>query len=29
MDGKLIFLGLVIGVLILAWVGAGVLWRAA
>jgi ribonuclease BN (tRNA processing enzyme) len=29
MDGKLLFLGLVIGILILAWLGAGVLWRAA
>jgi ribonuclease BN (tRNA processing enzyme) len=29
MDGKLIFLGLVIGILVLAWVGAGVLWHAA
>ncbi|MCA9502178.1 MAG: hypothetical protein H6748_16455 [Spirochaetaceae bacterium] len=29
MDGKLLFLALVIGILILAWVGAGVLWRAA
>ena len=29
MDGKIYFLGLVIGILILAWVGAGVLWRAA
>lgn len=29
MDGKLLFLGLIIGILILAWVGAGVLWRAA
>lgn len=29
MDGKLIFLALVIGILILAWLGAGVLWRAA
>ncbi len=29
MDGRLLFLGLVIGILILAWVGAGVLWRAA
>ncbi len=29
MDGKLYFLALVIGILILAWVGAGVLWRAA
>lgn len=29
MDGRILFLGLVIGVLILAWVGAGVLWRAA
>ncbi len=29
MDGKLIFLGLVLGILILAWVAAGVLWRAA
>lgn len=29
MDGKLYFLALVLGILILAWVGAGVLWRAA
>lgn len=29
MDGKLVFLGLVFSILILAWVGAGVLWRAA
>lgn len=29
MDGKLLFLGMIIGILILAWVGAGVLWRAA
>ena len=29
MDGKLLFLGLILGILILAWVGAGVLWRAA
>ena len=29
MDGRLYFLALVIGILILAWVGAGVLWRAA
>jgi len=29
MDGKLLFLGLVVGILILAWLGAGVLWRAA
>jgi ribonuclease Z len=29
MDGKILFLGLVIGIMILAWVGAGVLWRAA
>ena len=29
MDGKIYFLGLVIGILILAWLGAGVLWRAA
>lgn len=29
MDGKLLFLGLIIGILILAWIGAGVLWRAA
>jgi len=29
MDGRLLFLGLVIGILILAWLGAGVLWRAA
>jgi ribonuclease BN (tRNA processing enzyme) len=29
MDGKIIFLGLVVGILILAWVGAAVLWRAA
>jgi ribonuclease BN (tRNA processing enzyme) len=29
MDGKLIFLGLVLGILVLAWAGAGVLWHAA
>ena len=29
MDGKIYFLALVIGILILAWLGAGVLWRAA
>ena len=29
MDGKLIFLAACIGILILAWIGAGVLWRAA
>lgn len=29
MDGKIYFLGLVLGILILAWLGAGVLWRAA
>jgi ribonuclease BN (tRNA processing enzyme) len=29
MDGKILFLGLLIGILILAWLGAGVLWRAA
>lgn len=29
MDGKIYFLGLVIGILVLAWLGAGVLWRAA
>lgn len=29
MDGRILFLGLVIGILILAWLGAGVLWRAA
>jgi len=29
MDGKLLFLGLILGILILAWIGAGVLWRAA
>jgi len=29
MDGKLIFLALVVGILVLAWLGAGVLWRAA
>ncbi|MGB0618371.1 MAG: MBL fold metallo-hydrolase [Myxococcota bacterium] len=29
MDGRLAFLGLVFAILILAWVGAGVLWRAA
>jgi len=29
MDGKLYFLALIIGILILAWVGAAVLWRAA
>ena len=29
MDGRLAFLGIVFLILILAWVGAGVLWRAA
>lgn len=29
MDGRLTFLGLIAVILILAWVGAGVLWRAA
>ncbi len=29
MDGKLIFLAMVLGILVLAWLGAGVLWRAA
>ena len=29
MDGKLLFLGLLIAILALAWVGAGVMWRAA
>jgi ribonuclease Z len=29
MDGKIFFLGLVMGILALAWVGAGVMWRAA
>ena len=29
MDGKLFFLGLILAILVLAWVGAGVLWRAA
>lgn len=29
MDGKLFFLGLCLAILVLAWVGAGVLWRAA
>jgi ribonuclease BN (tRNA processing enzyme) len=29
MDGKLFFLALVVGILVLAWLGAGVLWRAA
>ena len=29
MDGRLAFLALVFSILILAWVGAGVLWRAA
>ena len=29
MDGKLLFLGMILLILILAWVGAGVLWRAA
>ncbi len=29
MDGKLVFLGLCLGILALAWVAAGVLWRAA
>ena len=29
MDGKILFLGMVLGILVLAWVGAAVLWRAA
>ena len=29
MDGKLFFMGIIVGILILAWVGAGVMWRAA
>jgi ribonuclease Z len=29
MDGKLLFLGMCLGILVLAWIGAGVLWRAA
>ena len=29
MDGKLFFIGLILAILVLAWVGAGVLWRAA
>ena len=29
MDGKLIFLAMLLGILVLAWLGAGVLWRAA
>ena len=29
MDGKIIFLGMILGILLLAWLGAGVLWRAA
>lgn len=29
MDGKLIFIAVCIGILVLAWAGAGVLWRAA
>lgn len=29
MDGKLLFLGVVFLILVLAWIGAGVLWRAA
>ncbi|MAG30291.1 MAG: hypothetical protein CL908_05270 [Deltaproteobacteria bacterium] len=29
MDGRLFFLALVISILVLAWIGAGVLWRAA
>ena len=29
MDGRLAFLALVFSILILAWIGAGVLWRAA
>ena len=29
MDGKLFFLGLLLAILALAWVGAGVMWRAA
>ena len=29
MDGRLLFLALCLGILVLAWLGAGVLWRAA
>ena len=29
MDGKILFLGMLVGILLLAWLGAGVLWRAA
>jgi ribonuclease BN (tRNA processing enzyme) len=29
MDGKIFFLAMVFGILVLAWLGAGVLWRAA
>ncbi|MBJ18216.1 MAG: hypothetical protein GY910_04940 [bacterium] len=29
MDGKLLFLAMILGILVLAWLGAGVLWRAA
>jgi len=29
MDGKIFFFALIFGILILAWVGAGVMWRAA
>jgi ribonuclease BN (tRNA processing enzyme) len=29
MDGKIFFLGLLLAILALAWVGAGVMWRAA
>ena len=29
MDGKIFFLAMVLGILVLAWLGAGVLWRAA
>ncbi|MFK7896335.1 MAG: MBL fold metallo-hydrolase [Myxococcota bacterium] len=29
MDGKLFFLGLCLAILVLAWIGAGILWRAA
>lgn len=29
MDGKLLFLGMLLFILLLAWVGAGVMWRAA
>ncbi len=29
MDGKLLFLAMILGILVLAWLGAAVLWRAA